>query len=176
MFGCECDPLGLISRQEEQGHLPWGVLPGLAEARIRYESWTRGPGERGTRQSVEPGGAGEPMSNACGRSSQGAGTKGPGGTPRNEATGGTRMVSTLVRTGGEPTVFMMTDVSQYTFLCLYHTPEITHLPKFESLFTFLHVTPIHQHIKIAVPSKYTQDPPGRGGAVNQGSVKQQNWP
>lgn len=23
-FGCGCDPLGLISHQEEQGHLPWG--------------------------------------------------------------------------------------------------------------------------------------------------------
>lgn len=171
MFGCKCDPLGLISRREEQGHLPWGFLPGLEEAWILYLSWTQGPGERGIGQSVEPGGMGEPRLNARGQSSQGSGTKEPGGMAQSEATGGTRVVRTLMRTGEEPTVFTKAGVSQHTFLHLFHTPEVTHLPKFESFFTFLHVAPIHQHIKIAVPSEYTQDPPRRGGAVNQGSVK-----
>lgn len=52
-----------------------GVLPGLAEARIRY------PGEAGMRQSVEPGGTGESRVNACGRSSQGAGKGWVGACP-----------------------------------------------------------------------------------------------
>lgn len=52
-----------------------GVLRGLAEARIHY------PGEAGMRQSVEPGVAGESRSNACGRSSQGAGKGWVGACP-----------------------------------------------------------------------------------------------
>lgn len=37
-------------------------------------------------------------------------------------------------------MFMMTNVSQHTFLSLYHTLEIAHLPKFESFFTFYYMS------------------------------------
>lgn len=147
-----------------------GVPPGTRGGPDPLPELDTGPGERGTRQSVEPGGTGEPRLNARGQSSQGSGTKEPGGMPRSGATGGTRVVRTLMRTE-EPTVFTKAGASQHTFLHLYHTLEVTRLPKFESFFTFLHVAPIHRHIKIAVPSEHTQDPPGRGAAVNQGSVK-----
>ena len=50
------------------------------------------------------------------------------------------VTSTLLRMVREPAVFMMTNVSQHTFLSLYHTPEIAHLPKFESFFTFSYMS------------------------------------
>lgn len=104
MFGCKCDPLGLISRREEQGHLPWGFPPGLEEAWILYLSWTQGPGGGGAQGRVwNLGGMGEPRLNAG--SQPRLWYEEPGGMAQSEATGGTRVVRTLMRTGEEPTVF-----------------------------------------------------------------------
>lgn len=104
LFGCVNATLLVSSLAEKSRDIYRGVpLPGLEEAWILYLSWTQGPGERGTGQSVEPGGMGEPRLNARGQSSQGSGTKEPGGMAQSEATGGTRVVRTLMRTGREPT-------------------------------------------------------------------------